>query len=231
MHGLRFCARDLNSVGLLAAAQLTNELDNVHIAVNVRGKNTEVPRWPGLLLQQGVPRDLIAALQQTAPDFRAAVQRSKRAAAATLWMSGEPMDRIELSLTQHLPQRGGVAGAVRGIADRTRDLLPAVGAVIKELAPDVPFERLVNRTMIRLELGLPAEIVYLVQALPIDLSRRQWLALLHAKVLTPAIALETPRKRLAEITGSDAVADRVLRAAGAAVESDVSTIDLPAPSE
>jgi replicative superfamily II helicase len=143
----------LNSVGLIAAAQLTNELDDVFLPVNARARNTEVPRWPSVLGQQQVPAALVRALQMTAQDTTQAVRRAKRAAAAAYWINGLPIETIELQLTQHLPQRGGVAGAVRSIADRTRDLLPAVAAVIRELAPDAPVDVLTERTMLRLELG------------------------------------------------------------------------------
>lgn len=50
------------------------------------------------------------------------VQRAKRAMAATMWISNLPIERIELNLTQHLRQRGGVAGTVRAVADRSSPL-------------------------------------------------------------------------------------------------------------
>lgn len=114
-----------------------------------------MPRWPSVLAQQGVPAELIYALQTTTAPGARSVARIKRAVAAAMWMSGMPIENVELNLTQHLRQRGGVAGAVRAIAERTRDLLPAVAAVLHELDPPTTIDRLVMRTMLRLELGIP----------------------------------------------------------------------------
>ena len=110
VHGLRGITRPLNSVGLVAAAQLTNELNQIYLPVNATAKNTEVPRWPNLLTGQGVPASLLRAIQATSQDAKQATTRAKRAAAAAMWISGLPMDQIEVQLNQHLFRRGGLAG-------------------------------------------------------------------------------------------------------------------------
>lgn len=233
VHALRPCATDLNSVALIAAAQLTNELDDVYLPVNARARNTEVPRWPALLIQQQVPRALVQALQTTVRDGAQAVRRCKRAAAAAMWVSGMPTETIELQLTQHMRQRGGVAGAVRATADRTRDLLPAVAAVVGELAPEQPVDDLVARTMLRLELGVPAELVDLILATNVQLTRAEWLRLHDARL----IALDTVRaasaKELKTILGSAGAANRLREASVGAAEDSVPEEDavLPTPSE
>ena len=168
---------------LVAAAQVTAELDEVYMPVNARARNSEVPRWPNLLFNQGVPRDLLQRLQLTAQDARQAVSRHKKAAAASMWMNGVPTHDIETALTRHLPQTGGVAGNVRGCADRTRDLLPAVGAVLHELGVEVP-EGLMDRTSLRLELGIRAEVAQLAADLDVTLDRSQWNALADAQTTT-----------------------------------------------
>lgn len=187
VHGVRGSVNQLNSVGLIAAAQLTNELNGIYMPVNAKAKNTEVPRWPYFLAQQRVPGSLIGALQATAQDVKQATARTKRAAAAAMWVAGLPMVELEQHLNQHMYNRGGLAGAVRAVADRTRDLLPAVGAVVRELDPAHPLDDLVERTMLRLELGIPAELVDLAMAIRTQPTRPQWMRL-HAAGL---VAIET----------------------------------------
>jgi len=233
VHGLQGSAAGLNSVGLVAAAQLTNELDDIYLPVNARAHNTEVPRWPRVLAHQQVPQALIHALQSTAQDMKMAVSRSKRAAAAAYWMNGAPIETIELQLTQHLRQQGGVAGAVRSVADRTRDLLPAVGAVIRELVPDRPVNDLVERTMLRLELGVPVELVELVQRTGVTLARAEWLRLHNAGHSTVEQVLALSVDQLTDVLGSANSAERLCEATEHAneVPSPVGEVVLAAPSE
>ncbi len=231
VRGLRSCAGNLNSVGLVAAAQLTNELDDVFLPVDPRKVNTEVPRWPQVLAQQGAPHVLIQALQHTASDLRQAVSRSKRGAAAAMWIAGVPIETIELELTRHLPQRGGVAGAVRAIADRTRDLLPAVAAVIGELVPDAANDDLVSRTMLRLELGVPVDIVDLVRATDVQLARRQWLALVEAGLATARQVRDADDEQLSAVLRSSAAAKELKAAAIQVAAGSIEELVLPVPSE
>ncbi len=229
--GLRGCTGSLNSVGLIAAAQLTTELDDVFIPVNPRAINTEVPRWPQVLEQQGVPRLLIGALQNTAIDREQAVRRSKRASAAAMWIAGTPIETIELQLTQHLRQQGGVAGAVRAIADRTRDLLPAVAAVIQEVTPQSTAADLVERTMVRLELGIPAELVELARLDNVQLTRAQWLGLNRARATTPVTICNITHEDLTEILGSSTAAASLKKAAQQTHGCEFEELTLPSPSE
>jgi replicative superfamily II helicase len=229
--GLRECAGSLNSVGLVAAAQLTTELDGVFLPVNARAVNTEVPRWPRVLAQQGVPHSLINSLQNTATDMAQAVARSKRASAAAMWIAGTPIETIELQLTQHLRQRGGVAGAVRAIADRTRDLLPAVAAVVRELAPDSAVGDLVGRTMLRLALGIPAEVVDLARLDGLQMTRAQWLSLNQSGLVTAEAIRDAVDDNLASILGSPAAAQSLKEAAEDDEPHTVEELVLPAPSE
>lgn len=232
VRGLRGCAASLNSVGLIAAAQLTSELDAVFLPVNAKAVNTEVPRWPRVLAQQGVPGALIHALQNTSTDMSQAVARAKRAAGAAMWIAGTPIEMIELQLTQHLRQRGGVAGAVRAIADRTRDLLPAVAAVVRELAPESPSNDLVGRTMLRLELGIPAEVVDLARVDGVQLTRTQWLALGQTGIVSVDALHDADEQRLGEILRSDLQA-RQLKEATERLQTPkvIEELVLPVPPE
>lgn len=232
VNGLRGCASGLNSVSLIAAAQLTSELDAVFLAVNAKAVNTEVPRWPAVLSQQHVPQALLRAMQVTAQDRKQAISRAKRAAAAAMWIAGVPMETIELQLTQHLRQRGGVAGAVRAVTDRTRDLLPAVAAVVRELVPEQPADDLVNRTMLRLELGVPAEVVGMARDLSVPLTRGQWVALRGAGLVSPDHVRALGLEELAAVVGSEIAAGQLKTAVEVAVERHpMEELILPPPVE
>jgi replicative superfamily II helicase len=232
VYGLRSSAGQLNSVGLVAAAQLTNELNDIYLPVNARGKYTEIPRWPRLLAGQGVPGSLLQAMQATSRDIRQSTARAKRAAAAVMWISGVPMEQIEAQLNQHLYNRGGLAGTVRSVADRTRDLLPAVAAVIRTLNPDQPVEDLAERTMLRLELGLPADLVELADAVTTQLTRPQWLKLHAARLVTPAAVQGAAPAMLGDVLGDERAAAMLQRELRNQPPRDViPPLDLPIPTE
>jgi helicase len=226
VHALRGTP-SLNSAGLLAATQLTVELDEVYIPINAKAKNTEVPRWPRVLQQQQVPYPLIAYLQHASTSQ--AVSRCKRAASAAMWIAGLPTEKIELELTQHLRQSGGVAGAIRSIAERTRDLLPAVAAVMTYLHPEVDLGNLVERTQLRLELGVPAEIVEVIQQTGTSLSRSQWVSLAQASRTTLESIVATTSKELQSILGDADNAERLQGAANGALR--VRELPVPLPTE
>jgi len=232
VYGLRGSVGQLNSVGLITAAQLTNELNDIYIPVNARGKKTEIPRWPSLLAQQGVPSPLLRAIQATSRDIKQSTTRAKRAAAATMWISGVPMEQIETQLNQHLYNRGGLAGVVRGTADRTRDLLPTVAAVIRSLDPAQAVDDLVERTMLRLELGLPADLMELAETVTTQLTRPQWLRLRAAGITTIAAAEKTSLADLTDVLGDKQAATTLQRELGdRPAPDDVPPLDLPKPTE
>ena len=232
VYGLRGSVGQLNSVGLLTAAQLTNELNDIYLPVNAKAKNTEVPRWPDLLAQQGAPWNLIQAAQQTSRDSRQATTRAKRAAAAVLWVTGMPIEQIEGHLNQHMYNRGGLAGAVRAIADRTRDLLPAVAAVVRSLDPDQPVDDLTERTMLRLELGIPTDLVDLAEAVRTPLTRLQWMRLHAAGFVTIDAVEKLVRSDLASVLGDDRAAEVMQRELRDRADGeDLPALDLPVPSE
>jgi replicative superfamily II helicase len=231
VFGLRGAA-DLNAAALITAAQLTNELADIFMPAAPKAKNTEVPRWPSLLLQQQVPESLVRAIQSSAPDLAEAVRRSKRAAAAIMWIAGLPIEEIERELLRHMPRSSGASGTVRTSAERTRDLLPAVGAVLRELDPGQDYSRLLERTMVRIELGIPAEICDLVMMSGAVLSRTAWLALAHAGITSVEAVRDAAVEQLATILGSDDAAQALRRACDtAASRADEASITLPVPTE
>lgn len=117
-------------------------------------------------------------------DHLAGPVRAKKAMACLLYASSMPLSAIEQHLMQH--QLGdGAAGAVRAVADRTRDLIPAVVRVFAFLHPDVAVGDIAERTMARLELGLPIELVELGMVFGSALTQAQYLSLLECGLTTP----------------------------------------------
>lgn len=173
-----------NSTTLIAAAQVTRELDEVYLPFAKKAKFTEHQRWPRELTYQQVAPQVQNMLRIGGGDHLAGLVRAKKAMACLLYASNMPLATIERHLMQH--QLGeGAAGPVRAVADRTRDLIPAVVRVFTFLHPDIVVGDVVERTMARLELGIPVELVELGMMLGSVLTRAQYLSLLEHGVAMP----------------------------------------------
>jgi ATP-dependent DNA helicase len=149
-----------------------------------------------------------------------------------MWVAGFPMEQIEDQLNQHIYNRGGLAGVVRAVADRSRDLLPAVGVVARELDPRSAVDGLVERTMLRLEFGIPADLIDLVRATRTPLTRPQWMRLRAAGHLTIEAVGQLNVRDLAHVLGDEqaaAVMQRELRDNAALVNPP--PLEIPAPTE
>ncbi|MGJ6122306.1 caspase family protein [Mycolicibacterium sp. Y3] len=222
----------LKSTGLIAATQVTNELDDYYIAANLKGKNTEHVRWWSTLQQQDVPAPITQGMQRTADQTRA-LRRAKRAASTIMWINGVQMAQLEATLNQHIWNRPEMAGVVRSVADRTRDLLPAVAAVLYELHPASRDQVavLIERTSLRLEFGVPPQLIDLAAAGG-GLTRTQLLALNQAGISTPALVIDAPEDTLTNVIGSREDADLLVEACREFVNQEAATnIDLPKPLE
>jgi helicase len=226
-------AATLKSTTLIAAAQITVELDAVYIPINSRRNTPEPQIWVRTLAQQQVANNTLRALQTTAPDTAGITRRAKRASAAILLINGIEMAVLERSLNQHVWNRPAMAGVVRAVADRTRDLLPAVGAVLCELYPEHAdaIQSLVGRTVTRLEFGIPAELIDLARV-GAGLSRQQLLALRSADLITPQGVVDADVDTLAKVVGNKKDAGLLQDACRSALEQPTTTeIELPPPSE
>lgn len=172
-----------NSTTLIAAAQVTRELDEVYFPFAKKAKYTEHQRWPQELAHQQVASQVQNMLGIGGGDQLARVLRAKKAMACLLYASNLPLAQVEQHLMQH--QLGdGAAGPVRSVADRTRDLVPAVVRVFTFLHPEITTDNIAERTMVRLELGLPAELVELGTILGAAVTRAQYLSLLEHGITT-----------------------------------------------
>lgn len=181
---LRHLTAAPNSTTLVAAAQVTRELDDVYFPFARKAKYTEHQRWPKELEHQQVAPQVQSTLRIGGSDQLTGLIRTKKAMACLLYASNMPLAQVEQHLMQH-QQGDGAAGAVRSVASRTRDLVPAVMRVFAFLHPDVALDGVVDRTMVRLELGIPVELVELGAALGAALTRAQYLSLLEEGLATP----------------------------------------------
>jgi helicase len=167
---------DLNEQTLLAATQLTVELDDTYVPLNKRSKNKEPGTWAPLLRRNGVAPQVVGRMGYDCPDPFAPTMRAKRAAACLMWMSDMPLTAIERQLTQF---GGGfdAAGPLRAVVSRTLDLLPTTVRIAQILHPDLDLGERETDLYTRLELGLPEAAAPLARGLGETLSRGHYLAL------------------------------------------------------
>lgn len=204
----------LTDAAVLGAVQATVELDDTLIPLHPTSQK-ERARWQGVLQDQGLPTNVVAVLRRTAKDDAAITTRAKRLAAVLLWIQGRDLRSLEESLLLHC--RGDdAAGAVRGIAERSRDIVPAAARVAALIGgDDVAFARRVESLLIRLEFGVPRELVPLARHAGALLLRGDYLALGRSGLASfEAIAVATD-EALTHVLGSE-MKGRVVRDAHAA---------------
>jgi hypothetical protein len=160
------------------------------------------------LQQLGTAYTLVNALHVGGTNPFAA---TKRAVACLLFMSSRPLAGIERILLQHTRDRSA-AGNIRQVAARTRDVIDAVFHVARfngrSLSDGVNSDDL----GLRLELGLPGELVSLAQVIGAEINRGEYLALLGAGVTESGQVVDLGVGGLRRIIG-EARAERVIRLA------------------
>ncbi|MPZ63584.1 MAG: DEAD/DEAH box helicase [Propionibacteriales bacterium] len=202
---LRFAPALMSVADLVVIAQVTVELDGVHLPVAGRAR-AEHQRWPMTLQRAGAAGSLVQRLHVGGG---VVVARQKRAAAALLFASATPMDAIEREITRHLWGRAA-SGPVRAVAGRTRDVLDAVIGICRVRGLGVQDEQAVDQLAVRLEIGLPDAIAGLADVIGRNLTRGEYLDLLAAGVASPDEVMDLPVEQLAEIL-SPATARALLR--------------------
>ena len=113
---------------LIAAVQVTRELDQVYIYLNKKTPK-EGQSWLAALTNQGVPNQVLSCLGRDVNGGHDQAARAKRAVAALAYVSGQEISEIERLLARHGGAFDGAAGPVRGVASRTCDLLGAAARV------------------------------------------------------------------------------------------------------
>lgn len=187
----------LSDAALLAVTQLTQELDDIIFPVHKKS-HQERERWQGHLRNGGLPHQLVSAVL----DGDLATSRAKRTAAVLMWTQGMELREIEKSLLIHMPETDA-AGAIRAVADRTRDLL-SVSASVAEIIVGKHDTRLAERTeslLVQLEFGVPASMVAIARHTRSQLSRGQYLALARAGITSIDTISGMSADELAQLLG------------------------------
>lgn len=176
----------LTDVALIAATQATSELDDVFVPIH-RKSHKERARWLGAIQNRGIPLSLLSAILVGDE----ATARAKRAEAAFMWTQGMDIRDIEASLLTHMPGQDA-AGAIRAIADRTRDLMPTALRVAEILnsTTNTALAESIERLLVRLELGIPETLVDLASHVGSRITRGDYLALNRIGLITPDAVIQ-----------------------------------------
>jgi replicative superfamily II helicase len=212
---------------LIAAAQLTVELDEVLVPLNRKSTQKEPQTWFHELARQGIPPTLLAALRRFVKDQHSGTMRAKRTAGCLLWVAPTPMSAIEAALTQHGGAFDGAAGPVRSAASRTADLLPAIARVATFLHHGLELADRVARLLVRLELGVPAGAALLARHAGARLTRGDYQGLVKAGLTTPEAVEAAGEDALLACLGGDEQKARAVRDAAAAVRAEPSPVPVP----
>jgi ATP-dependent DNA helicase len=206
VDALRYRFVGLDDATLVALTQITTELDETYLPINKKSKNREPQRWLGGLQQQGVATRL---LQVGAREVHIPTLRAKKAAACLLWMSGRSRQEIETTLMQHM-RENVAAGAVNQVRSRTIDLLPVVISVA-EILRDVDLAEQQDDLMLRLQLGIPADLLPAARVCRGRLTRIEYLRLRAAGGGTLEGLAEAKLAELADLLGGDKTRAKVVR--------------------
>jgi replicative superfamily II helicase len=177
----RLQPQQFNRATIITTAQLTIELEDTRLNVNVRGATQEIQTFTGLLNSQGTASQAMAALRNGAPAVIAA--RAKKAVACLLWMNGVPSEQLERMVMQHYFDRNAI-GPIRAVASRTQDIIGAVLDMAAVIHPAADLARLANLLPVQLELGIPADLVPIALA-GAGLTRENYLNLIGVGLSRP----------------------------------------------
>jgi hypothetical protein len=194
---------------VLALTQLTAELDEVFVPVNGRGWRKEAASWYGELQRHGTSPAVLQALQRNGDGVLVA-RRGKRALGCLLWIDGVQRDQIEELLMRH-HRDNAVSGPVLAAVSRTIDLIPTTLRVL-ELIHGSELADLEADILLRLQLGIPAELTELGVLWGDRLTRPQYLALHRSGLVTPDAIASTDAGHLATLLSIAREEATVLRA-------------------
>jgi helicase len=173
---------DLPPRVLLAAAQVSEELDDVLFPIHKRSIQ-ERQRWQNAAHQQQLPSSVMRELNSAKSDA-IVTARCKKLASVLMWIEGVELGRLEASLLQHLPG-DNAAGPIRATAERTRDLIGVVARIAALVTAGEPHSGDdLDDLALRLELGIPQAMVWLARETKRALDRADYLAIYKANLTT-----------------------------------------------
>jgi replicative superfamily II helicase len=190
--------RAITAEQLMALVQALLESDNNYTPMFKKGTKESV-RPSEASRRDGA--SVVSALQRYVDDQFAYYARCKRASILWDWINGAPVEQIEETYTAN-PYQGKIGyGDIRKFADLTRFHLGAAHRITNILfVARGPTEESIDQLLRRLELGLPAHALGLVD-IPADLTRGDYLALLGAGIQTVGQLWEHSDERLTQILG------------------------------
>ena len=188
---------------LLAATQLTVELDNVFFPINRRGHRTERQTWMSELRRQGVQDVILRQLQRNIQEEEQVAVRAKRAVACLLWISDMKLADTESVLTKHGGRSDGTAGPTHSVTSRTQDLIPTVARVCEILHDDLSLSDRISRLLARLEVGAPNAMTDVAMVLGSRLSRGDYRDLLKAGLTSIETISDCGDEELSPHVGND----------------------------
>jgi helicase len=207
----RLQPEQLNRATLIAAAQLTAELDDTRLTVNPKGIQREFQTFGTELQRQLAASLVVDALGNTAASPSAAAARAKKAVACLLWMNGMPAAELERIVMQHYFDKNAI-GLVRAVASRTQDVIGTIIDMAAVIHPTADLVRLAELLPVQLQLGVPTELAPLALA-GADLAREQYLALVRAGLTSPELVDKADDETLLECIGGARRRLRTLRGA------------------
>jgi helicase len=201
----------LNRATIIAAAQVTEELDDTRLTVNIKGVRKELGTFITELQRQGVASAVLDALSRGAPSQVVVAARAKKAVACLLWMQGVPAAQLERIVMQHYFDRSAI-GPIRTVASRTQDVIGTILDMAAVIHPTADLARLADLLPVQLELGVPAELAPLATA-GAGLVREHYLNLMSAGLTTPELTDQADDETLLKHVGGSRQRLRTLREA------------------
>lgn len=183
----------LTPPALMALLQGLPELDRQYTPIFKRGSGeAKWTREAGAIFGSLV----VGRLQAHAENLLCYYARAKRACMLHAWTSGVPMRDIENGFSLNPFNRVG-AGDVRATADLTRFHLHSAFKIAQLAVPEsAPDAEATDALLQQLETGLPSKALDLL-ALPVPLSRGEYLALIAAGFATASAVQSAPEEVVA----------------------------------
>jgi replicative superfamily II helicase len=172
----------INDPTLISLTQITVELDQVLFPINKKSTQKEPQTWMSEIKNQGVPVQVVQAFRRSISEETQPTLRAKKAAACLLWITNRSLSSIEEIMTQFGGRFDGAAGPIRAVTSRMCDILPTVARVTELLNPGLDLSDRVIRLLIRLELGIPANLVELGLRIGRILTRGDYFNLLKVGI-------------------------------------------------
>ncbi|GEC15440.1 DEAD/DEAH box helicase [Nitrobacter winogradskyi] len=174
-------ANQLTDPNLIAATQITSELDDLGFPINKKSTQKEPQAWIGELRPQ-VSGAVLNAFQRELIDNHTATIRAKKSVSCLMFVSGRPMSKIEKIIGQFGGAFGGASGPIRSVANRTSDLVTTTAKVAQILHPDLDLGDRVGKLVLRLTHGIPGAATDLARECGSELLRGEYCALVNANV-------------------------------------------------